>query len=68
MQSTLTPAARRENVKGAFAASRRADFRGRAVLLIDDVMTTGSTASEVARTMRKAGARSVVAAVLGHDH
>jgi ComF family protein len=68
MQSSLTPAARRENVKGAFATSRSADFRGRAVLLIDDVMTTGSTASEVARTMRKAGARSVVAAVLGHDH
>jgi predicted amidophosphoribosyltransferase len=68
MQSSLTAAARRENVKGAFAASWNADFRGRTVLLIDDVMTTGSTASEAAKAMRRAGAKSVVAAVLGHDH
>lgn len=68
MQSSLSPAARRENMKGAFRVSRNADFRGRRVLLVDDVMTTGSTSSEAAKVMRKAGAESVIAIVLGHDH
>jgi ComF family protein len=68
MQTSLSPTARRENVKGAFQASRRARFQGKAVLLVDDVLTTGSTMSEAARAMRRAGARTVIAAVLGHDH
>ena len=68
MQTSLTATARRENVKGAFAASRKSDFRGRSVLLIDDVMTTGSTLSEAAKAIRRAGAASVIAAVLAHDH
>lgn len=56
--------ARRENVKGAFSIRRRASVSGRTVLLVDDVMTTGSTLSEAARTLKGAGARRVVAAVL----
>jgi ComF family protein len=67
-QTYLSGAARRENVKGAFRASRRAKFQGRSVLLVDDVLTTGSTMNEAARTLRRAGARSVIAAVLAHDH
>lgn len=67
-QTFLSAAARRENVRGAFQASARARFQGRAVLLVDDVLTTGSTMSEAARTMKRAGARLVIAAVLGHDH
>jgi ComF family protein len=67
-QAFLSATARRENVKGAFRVSRRARFEGRAVLLVDDVLTTGSTMNEAARTMKRAGAKSVIAAVLGHDH
>jgi ComF family protein len=57
-------AARRENVRGAFRVNPGARLVGRTVLLVDDVMTTGSTASEAARTLRSAGAGNVVAAVL----
>jgi ComF family protein len=57
-------AARRENVRGAFRVKPGARLAGRTVLLVDDVMTTGSTASEAARALRAAGAGRVVVAVL----
>jgi ComF family protein len=66
MQTALAPSGRRDNVRGAFRATRAADVRGKTVLLIDDVLTTGSTAHEAARALRAAGASRVVVAVLGH--
>jgi len=59
-----TRAARQQNVKGAFRVRRGANLTGRTVLLVDDVLTTGSTASEAARTLLAAGATRVVVAVL----
>ncbi len=59
-----TRAARRENVKGAFRVSRGARLGAKTVLLVDDVMTTGSTLGEAARALRDAGADRVVVAVL----
>ncbi|HXU88398.1 MAG TPA: ComF family protein [Methylomirabilota bacterium] len=56
-QTDLDGAARRANVRGAFIASAR--VAERAVALVDDVLTTGATVSECARTLRAAGARSV---------
>jgi ComF family protein len=56
--------ARRENVRGAFRVRSGASLAGRSVLLVDDVMTTGSTAGEAARTLRAGGADRVVVAVL----
>lgn len=63
-QSNLPASARRDNVRGAFRARRADVLRGRLVLLVDDVMTTGWTASEAARALRDAGAAAVVVAVL----
>jgi ComF family protein len=63
-QSQPTREARRENVRGAFAVARGARLLGKRVLLADDVMTTGSTLGEAARTLRAAGADRVVVAVL----
>jgi ComF family protein len=56
--------ARIDNVKGAFLVKDCARVRGKTVLLVDDVLTTGSTASEVARVLRDAGANRVIVAVL----
>ncbi len=57
--------AREANVRGAFRPGWGASFKDRTVLIIDDVMTTGSTMSEAARVVRQAGAKKVVAGVLG---
>jgi predicted amidophosphoribosyltransferase len=65
-QTQQTPAGRWENVRGAFGARRHAGLRGRSILLVDDVLTTGSTCSEAARALRDAGAASVFVAVLAH--
>lgn len=49
---------RRENVRGAFSCTRPLD--GKAVAVVDDVMTTGATLGEVAATLKKFGATRVV--------
>lgn len=55
----LTRKQRQANVTGAFKVARVADVQGRAVLLVDDVMTTGATVAACARQLRRAGARQV---------
>jgi predicted amidophosphoribosyltransferase len=59
-QTGLTRHQRRENVRGAFVLHNPAAIAGRDVLLIDDVFTTGTTVSECARVLRKAGAAKVL--------
>lgn len=61
-QVGLTKAARLANVKGAFKAVSRPPT-GR-VLIVDDIMTTGATASEAARALKKAGVENVYAVVV----
>ncbi len=55
-QSSLPEDERRENVKGTFAVREPSLVRGRTLLLVDDIMTTGSTLSECARALKAAGA------------
>jgi ComF family protein len=50
---------RRRVVAGAFTANPSAELRGRTVVLIDDVLTTGSTANACARVLKRAGAERV---------
>ena len=72
-QATLDRHARLTNVRGSFAVSERhADIlRGRTVLLVDDVVSTGSTAHEFGRMLRAAGAQRIygvfVARGTGYD-
>jgi len=61
-QTALDRAERMENLHNAFRLRKKADVRGLRVLLIDDVLTTGSTLSECARILKRAGAISVYAA------
>ena len=65
-QLALPPGERAANVRGAFAIEprRRPLVRARHVAVVDDVMTTGATLAEVARTLLQAGAASVQAWVL----
>jgi ComF family protein len=60
-QTALTPTERRENVRGVFApgAAEAGRVRHERVLLVDDVLTTGATASEAATALLGMGARTV---------
>jgi ComF family protein len=55
---------RRENIRGAFVVTRPREMAGREVLLVDDVFTTGTTVSECARILRRAGASRVYVATV----
>ncbi len=63
-QANLSPRRRKANVRGAFALRMHEDLIGARVLLVDDILTTGATLNEAAKTLRKAGAGDVYAAVL----
>lgn len=70
-QIGLTRPQRAENIRGAFRVAHLNRVSGREVLLVDDVLTTGTTASECARVLRKVGATKVwvatVARTLKHS-
>jgi len=63
-QTGLGGKERRSNVTNAFSVTSAAMFRGKKVLLIDDVLTTGCTLNECARTLKKSGALEVVCLAL----
>jgi predicted amidophosphoribosyltransferase len=55
----MSPKFRARAVRGAFALAPGHDLKGRAVLLIDDVHTSGATAAACARVLKRGGAASV---------
>lgn len=58
-QTSLSGAARRKNIKGAFSVQDSKKVEGWRILLVDDVFTTGATVNECARVLQKAGAAAV---------
>lgn len=58
-QKTLSRRAREENLKGCFKITDRSAVKDKSVLIVDDTMTTGSTASELAERLKSAGAQYV---------
>ena len=75
-QAWLNESERAKNVRGAFAPKKSYAFpsrsrgisgqqiAGRHILVVDDVLTTGATANEVARVLKDAGASRVTVAVV----
>ncbi len=66
-QTGLDRSSRRKNVEKAFAVRNGADIRGARILLVDDVMTTGSTLSECASALKRAGASKVEVLVAARE-
>jgi ComF family protein len=63
-QTSVTHAERFENVRGAMAINEAYDWADARVLLVDDVLTTGATANECSRVLRRAGVAGLQIAVL----
>ncbi len=59
---------RKRALRDAFAVGPRCDFRDARVLLVDDVLTTGTTCDTAARALRRAGASAVFAAVIARSY
>ncbi|MFT4689484.1 MAG: double zinc ribbon domain-containing protein [Verrucomicrobiia bacterium] len=58
-QTRLSRRQRTENVKSAFVLGRADELRGKSIVLLDDVLTTGATTSACARVLKQAGAERV---------
>lgn len=58
-QFRLSKDERRKNLKGSFEATKNVDLNGKRILIVDDVLTTGATSDEIARILKKRGAKSV---------
>lgn len=63
-QSLLDKQNRNRNVKGAFIVAAPEKIKGKSILLVDDILTTGSTLEECGRMLKQAGAIKVTAAVV----
>ncbi len=66
-QFQLPRSQRRQNVRHAFAMGRGHRLNAAHVLLVDDILTTGATCSEIARVLKRGGARRVTVAVLARS-
>lgn len=62
------PSQRKANVIGAYSVRPDADIANKTIILIDDVITTGSTVSECAKTLLTAGAKEVYCAAVASAH
>jgi len=62
-QTSLTAGERIRNVAGVFALTGERSVEGAAIVIVDDVLTTGATVSDCARVIREGGASSVHVAV-----
>ncbi len=63
-QAALPRAARAENMKNAFLAKRQWNIKNANICLIDDVMTTGATLFEAAKTLSKRKPKNIYAAII----
>ena len=65
-QYMLNPNERRQNVTGAFKSTKK--LSGENILLLDDILTTGATLEECAKTLKEAGAGKIFALAFSSDN
>lgn len=65
-QVGLSAKERRKNIRNAFSVNKAGLIKGRRVMLVDDVFTTGATARECSKVLNKAGAKEVYVITLTH--
>ena len=66
-QSTLTKAQRRINIKNVFKVSKPEKIKNKRLILFDDIYTTGSTANECSKVIKKAGAKEIAIVTIAVD-
>lgn len=59
-QVELSDEERKENIKGVFFCQNQEKIKGKKILLVDDVYTTGATMAECARILRESGAKEII--------
>lgn len=63
-QVELSEQERKENIKGVFFCQKPELIKGKKILLVDDVYTTGSTLEEAAQVLKEAGAKEIIGIVV----
>ena len=66
-QSTLNLIDRKENIKNAFLVKNTLQVKNKNIIIFDDICTTGSTANELARVLKEAGAKEILVLVIAKD-
>lgn len=66
-QSTLNKEQRKENAKGVYEIRKQDKIKGKKVLLIDDIYTTGSTVNECSRALKQANPKEIGVATVAKD-
>jgi len=64
-QARLDRDQRHKNLSGAFALKSKTDIKGKTILLVDDVMTTGATLSAATKAFKDSGAKAIYTLVIG---
>lgn len=65
-QSTLKARDRAKNILGVFSINERALVKNKCIILLDDIFTTGATTIEVAKMLKRAGAKYVCVVTIAH--
>lgn len=67
VQSTLTKTQRMENLKNVFSITDMSKIKGKKIILIDDIYTTGSTVNECSKALKQAGVKEICVVTIAKD-
>ena len=67
VQSTLNKTQRIQNVKDAFLVTDFTKVKGKKIILVDDIYTTGSTVNECSKLLKQAGAKEICVVTIAKD-